>query len=162
MQQQAAFVQIISQHEGLIYKISRIYTNGEDEQKDLYQEIVYQLWKSYGSYKGKSGINTWVYRVALNTAITQLNKRKRKPIAIPLDWSQLEIEEVADPVHEERLQLLYHTIKSLNPIEKGLILLYLEGKSYEEMAMITGFTTTNIGTRLGRIRQKLKSRMITQ
>ena len=162
MQKQEEFIRIITKHEGVIYKVARVYSDGEEEPKDLYQEIVFQLWKSFDSFRGESSLNTWIYRVALNTAITLLNRKKRRPASVELDFSHLTLAEASDPVLEERIQLLYDTIKTLNPIEKGIILLYLEGKSYDEMAGITGFTATNIGTRLGRIRKKLKSHMIKQ
>ena len=101
-----------------------------------------------------------MYRIALNTSITHLNKEKRKGNQIPIDQVLLNRMDEVDSIKEERVQLLYHHIKQLNTVEKGLILLYLEGKNYEEIAKITGFSHTNVGTRLGRIKQKLKSRII--
>ena len=156
MQDKTTFVTLIKEHEGIIYKITRVYTDTQEDQKDLYQEIVYQLWKSFDSFKGNSKISTWIYRVALNTSIAYLNKRKKKVQHVNLDFELLTIVDQKDTVMEERLQLLYDTIKQLNVIEKGLILLFLEGKSYEEIASITGFSSSNVGTRLSRIKKKLK------
>ncbi len=157
MQPKKDFIQTIKDNEGIIYKITRAYTNDSEEQKDLYQEIVYQLWKSYESFQGKSKISTWMYRVALNTSIAHLNQQKKKGHSVSLDFELLNRPDEQDGGLEEQMQLLYAHIKKLNVIEKGLILLYLEGKSYDEIAGITGFTVSNVGTRLGRIKQKLKT-----
>jgi RNA polymerase sigma-70 factor (ECF subfamily) len=159
MQNKNEFVRVIQENEALIYKVSKVYTNSREDEQDLYQEIVYQLWKSFGSFRHESKLSTWMYRIALNTAISNLNNEKRKGKFLPIsDWV-LNRTETDDPVREERFELLYAHIRELSTVEKGIILLYLEGKSYEEMAAITGFTTTNIGTRLGRIKQKLISQI---
>ena len=153
------FIQQIKENEGIIYKVARLYTNTTEDQKDVYQEIVYQLWKSYPSFKADSKISTWMYRVALNTAISNLKKEKRKGIRVSMDNFLLNKIDHVDTVMEERITLLYAHIKKLSVIERGIILLYLEGKSYDEIAAITGFTATNVGTRLARIKNKLKSQI---
>ena len=153
------FIQQIKENEGIIYKVARLYTNTTEDQKDVYQEIVYQLWKSYPSFKADSKISTWMYRVALNTAINNLKKEKRKGIRVSMDNFLLNKIDHVDTVMEERITLLYAHIKKLSVIERGIILLYLEGKSYDEIAAITGFTATNVGTRLARIKNKLKSQI---
>jgi RNA polymerase sigma-70 factor (ECF subfamily) len=150
-----AFIDIIKEHEGLIYKITRVYTNTKEDAQDLYQEIVYQLWKSFDSFRNESKISTWMYRIALNTSIAFLHKEKRKGRQVPVHEMLINRADNSDPFIEERVKALYAAIRELNTVEKGIILLYLEGKTYEEIAGITGFTPTNIGTRLGRIRQKL-------
>lgn len=159
MQKQQEFIKHIKENEGIIFKITLVYAFNEDDKKDLYQEIVYQLWKSYDSFKGDSKLSTWMYRIALNTAITHLKKEKRKGNSVSMDAVLMSKIEQVDTLMEERIQLLYNKIKKLNTIEKGVILLYLEGKSYEEIAVITGFTATNVGTRLNRIKEKLKSQI---
>ncbi len=156
------FIQDIKENEAIIYKVARIYSNNTEDRKDLYQDIVYQLWKSYNSFKRESKISTWMYRVALNTAIGFLKKEKRKGHQVSIDISLLNKIDPVDGIFEERIELLYKYIKELNVIERGIILLHLEGKNYDEIARITGFTNTNIGTRLGRIKQKLKSKIKTQ
>ena len=153
------FFQNIKENEGIIYKVARLYADSAEDQKDVYQEIVYQLWKSYPSFKKNSKISTWMYSVALNTAISNLKKEKRKGIQVPIDNSLLNRMAEIDTVMEERITLLYAHIKKLSIVEKGIILLYLEGKNYDEIAAITGFTATNIGTRLTRIKNKLKSQI---
>lgn len=153
------FIKAIKENEGIIYKVTRLYTNSTEDQKDLYQEIVYQLWKSYSSFKENSKISTWMYRVALNTAINNLKKEKRKGTRVSIDHFLLNQMDQVDTVMEERITLLYTHIKKLSIVEKGIILLHLEGKNYDEIATITGFTATNIGTRLARIKNKLKSQI---
>lgn len=160
MQDKTAFVAIIKENEGILYKITRVYTDTIEDQKDLYQEIVYQLWKSFDSFKGNSKISTWMYRIALNTAIAYLNKSKKRVRQVRLDFELVNPIDEKDSTTEERLKILYEMIKQLNVIEKGLILLFLEGKSYEEIANITGFSTSNVGTRLSRIKKKLKTNIV--
>jgi len=157
MPQKETFIQTIKDNEGIIYKITRVYAKDTEDQKDLYQEIVYQLWKSFESFQGKSKISTWIYRIALNTSIAHLQHQKSKGHSVPIDFKLLDRLDEFDGVMQERLNILYAHIKRLNVIEKGLVLLFLEGKTYNEIAVITGFTTSNVGTRLGRIKQKLKT-----
>ncbi|MEL6812073.1 MAG: sigma-70 family RNA polymerase sigma factor [Bacteroidota bacterium] len=157
MQDKQEFIQTIKENEGVIYKITRVYAKDKEDQKDLYQEIVYQLWKSFESFQGKSKVSTWMYRVALNTSIAHLNKQKKSQQGVSMDFELLNLADEHDSIMEEQMNTLYAHIKKLNVVEKGLILLFLEGKSYEEIASITGFTVTNVGTRLGRIKQKLKT-----
>ncbi|MEX0289614.1 MAG: RNA polymerase sigma factor [Flavobacteriaceae bacterium] len=160
MGKEEEFAQIIKDNEGVIFKITTIYTNNGQDQKDLYQDIVYQLWKSYDSFRNESKISTWMYRVALNTAIRQLQKRKRRPDDVSIDKVVARQTENYDTEFEERLKVLYSHISKLNVLEKGLILLLLEGKKYEEIADITGLSPNNVGTRISRIKAKLKSQIV--
>lgn len=153
------FIKHVKEHEGIVYKVASVYADGKEDRQDLFQEIIYQLWRSYPTFKGHSKISTWMYRVALNTSITHLKKEKRKDQQVPLNPELLNRMEDRENLEEEQLAILHAHIKKLNLIEKGIILLYLEGKSYEEIAGITGFTQTNIGTRLSRIKQKLKDQI---
>lgn len=155
MQNKDEFVRVIRENEALIYKVSKVYTGSREDEQDLYQEIVYQLWKSFGSFRNEPKVSTWMYRIALNTAISNLNREKRKGTFLPLNEWALNRPDTEDLLREEKYETLYAHIRKLTTVEKGIILLYLEGKSYEEMSLITGFTSTNIGTRLGRIKQKL-------
>ena len=157
MEIKSDFVKLIKENEGIIFKVTTFYTNNEHDQNDLYQEIVYQLWKSFDSFRNESKISTWMYRVALNTSITYLKKQKRRGTQVPIDRVILNKTDWSNSLHEEMVKTLYAQITKLNDLEKGIVLLYLEGNSYEEIANITGFTVTNVGTRLGRIKQKLKS-----
>ncbi|GAA0720905.1 RNA polymerase sigma factor [Aquimarina litoralis] len=160
MSKEEEFTRIIKQNEGVIFKITTVYTDQSEDQQDLYQEIVYQLWKAYDSFRGDAKISTWMYRVALNTAITRLRKEKRKGSKVGIDQVVLKQTENYDTEFEEKLKVVYAHIKMLNDLEKGLILLLLEGKKYEEIATITGLSATNVGTRISRIKQKLKTQII--
>lgn len=161
MQKEDEFTRVIKEFEGVIFKITTVYSNTSDDQKDLYQEIVYQLWKSFDSFRKESKISTWIYRVALNTAITNLKKEKRKINSVPIDQVIVQHIDTQDTILEERVSLLYTQIKKLDTVEKGIILLFLEGKTYDEISSITGFSTTAVGTRLTRIKQKIRSQLIT-
>lgn len=159
MDKESEFVRIIKQYEGIIFKITTFYTNNKTDQQDLYQDIVYQLWKSFDSFRGEAKISTWMYRIALNTALTRVKKRKRQGYAVSIDKVVLEQTDSYDPEFEERLKVLYDQIGQLNVLEKGIMLLLLEGKKYYEIAEITGLTSSNVGTRISRIKEKLKSRL---
>ncbi|WP_282085667.1 RNA polymerase sigma factor [Aquimarina algiphila] len=160
MAKEYEFTQIIKDHEGVIFKITTIYTNNHEDQKDLYQEIVYQLWKSFDNFRGDSKISTWMYRVGLNTAITRLKKEKRKGNQIGIDQVIMKQTDQYDIEFEERLKILYAHIHGLNELEKGLMLLLLEGKKYEEIASITGLSPSNVGTKISRIKQRLKTQIV--
>jgi len=162
MAKEEEFVRTIKKNEGVIFKITTIYTHNEQDQKDLYQDIVYQLWKSFDTFRNEAKISTWMYRVALNTAISQLKKRNRKPNAVSIDKVVVRQTECYDVEFEESLKVLYAHIQQLNVLEKGLMLLLLEGKRYEEIAEITGLTPSNVGTRISRIKQKLKSQIVKE
>jgi len=159
MQSREAFITIIQENQALVYKVAKLYTNNREDEEDLYQEIVYQLWRSFPAFRNESKISTWMYRIALNTAIAHLNKAKKKGNHVPIDEALLNKNDSSDLLIEEQTSILYAHIKQLDTIEKGIILLYLDGKSYEEIASITGFTSTNIGTRLSRIKQKIKTQI---
>jgi RNA polymerase sigma-70 factor (ECF subfamily) len=159
MDAETAFVEIIQQNEALVYKVTKMFANGKEDGQDLYQEIVYQLWKSFGTFRHESKITTWMYRIALNTAVTFSHKEKRHKNRVPVDETLLNTPAINDALKEERTTLLYTQLRRLDTIEKGIILLYLDGKTYEEIAAITGFSATNVGTRLGRIKQKIKSQI---
>lgn len=160
MQKEVEFVRIVKENEGVIFKITTMYTDNRDDQKDLYQDVVYQLWKSFDSFRAESKISTWMYRIALNTALTRLRKSKRMGNQISMDRVVMQQTENYDPEFEVRLKLLYAHIKQLNVLERGLMLLLLEGKKYEEIAEITGLSPSNVGTRISRIKQKLKKQIV--
>jgi RNA polymerase sigma-70 factor (ECF subfamily) len=153
------FTQVIKEHEKLIFKVCTLYTYNASDRDDLYQEIVYQLWKSFASFNGKSKISTWMYRVAMNTAIYSMKLEKRAIKTIPIDGSLLQFSEDLNKREEEQVSLLYQQIQQLNVFEKGIIFLYLEAKSHEEIAEVMGISTSNVGTRLSRIREKLKTQI---
>ena len=150
------FVDILNNHRGLIYKVCHLYCDDPEDRKDLFQEIVLQVWKSLGNFRQESSIATWMYRIALNTAITHLRKEKRSGGKVSLDG--IDIPELTeDGEKEEQLKQLFKAIENLDRIDKSIILLHLEEKSYEEISEITGLTRTNVGVRLNRIKAKLSN-----
>jgi len=154
------FVEDINQNIGIIHKISNVYFTGADDRKDACQEILYQLWRSYPSFKGDAKFSTWMYKVALNTAITYSKKGSRE---IPADmqagnWEQLAADNDKQHNHE-RMTSLYAAINTLSITDKAITLLYLEDNSYEEIADITGLTKTNVSVRLVRIKRTLKEKL---
>ncbi|MFS4481769.1 RNA polymerase sigma factor [Hyunsoonleella sp. 2307UL5-6] len=159
MKQEKQFVEVIQENEGILYKMTRLYADNKEDQKDLYQDVVYQLWKSFHTFRGNAKLSTWVYRIALNTALLYLKKKKRKGYKTPLDGIVL-ADEFYDPVLEERLKILYAHIRELGEIDKGIVFLFLEGKKYQEISDITGMSTSNIGTRMARIKEKLNKQII--
>lgn len=154
------FVQIISKNQGIIHKVCSIYCDSEEDRRDLFQEILAQLWKSFPTFRNESKFTTWMYRVALNTAITSFKKIKRQPDNSSLEIGnfQLAVEEY-DHETEEQIKLLYQAIANLSGIEKSIVLLYLENKEYEEIAEITGITQNYVRVKMNRIKKKLKKYM---
>lgn len=149
------FVDKVYEHIGIIYKICNMYAR-ESEKSDLQQEIIYQLWKSFPSFKGNARFQTWMYRVALNTALLGLRKRKRKVVEVSHDGIDLPDESIGDKERQSQIQELYFHISKLNDIDKAIIFLYLELCSYEEISDITGLGVKNISVRLVRIKEKLR------
>ncbi|PHN00866.1 RNA polymerase sigma factor [Flavilitoribacter nigricans] len=153
------FSQMVKENEAIIFKVSTVYTRTLEDQQDLYQEIVIQLWRAFGTFRQQARISTWIYRIALNTAITRLRREKRQTQHVPIDQVVLRYAEGTDPVFEEQVKMLYRYIETLNDLDKGIILLYLEEKSHEEIAGIIGISKSNVGTRISRIRQKMKAQL---
>ena len=155
------FVDILNNHRGLIYKVCHLYYDDPEDRKDLFQEIVLQVWKSLGSFRQESTIGTWMYRIALNTAITHFRKEKRLGGKVSL--TGIDIPDLNDSSEkEDQLKELFKAIENLDRIDKSIILLYLEEKNYEEISEITGLTRTNVGVRLNRIKIKLSNTITNQ
>jgi len=148
------FIELIEKNTGIIHKVSLMYTSNKADKEDLFQEICFQLWRSYGSYREEAQFSTWLYRVALNTAINSLRKRKKSILTEELDGEKHYT--VKDSKREEQTRLLFVGISKLNKIDKALILLWLERKKYEEIAEIMGLNRSNVSVRLVRIRKKLE------
>lgn len=150
------FLHKINIHKGILYKVSRMYFDNLDDQQDLFQEIVLQLWKSVPTFKGDSEFSSWMYRVALNTALAFFKKEKRKPDA----YKGITYEPIAteDGVveKEQQLKYFYKATKELNRIEKALILLFIEGYSGKEIAKNLGITEANVRVKTNRTKKKLK------
>jgi RNA polymerase sigma-70 factor (ECF subfamily) len=151
------FLQIITDNQGIIHKVCSIYCDLEEDRRDLFQEIIVQLWKSYPSFRSESKFSTWMYRVALNTAITSFKKDKRQPDKSGISYENLQLaEEMYDTRTEEQIRMLNHAVSQLSGIEKSIILLFLEDKKYEEIAEITGITQNYVRVKMNRIKKRLK------
>ena len=161
-EQEAEFVSLLEEHQNIVHKICRLYTQSEAEHKDLFQEISIQLWRSFDRFEGKSKFSTWMYRVGLNTAITLYRKNKKRLDTNPLndEISRIELDQY-DPVVDEQLNWLYQTIEEFSEIDKALVLLYLEDKRYDEIAQTLGISAVNARVKMNRIKQRLK-KMIKQ
>ncbi len=158
MDKKERFTAAIKENEGFIFKIASVYTNNAEDRNDLMQEIFYQLWKSFDSFKQQSSLSTWIYRVALNVSIYQLKLSKKKITTIPLDEQMLNTEMI-NPENEDNWKLFKQQIDDLNLVDKAIVMLYLDTKSHEEIATIIGISKTNVGTKLQRIKEKLKSQI---
>ena len=162
MDKKDAFITAINENQGLIFKAASIYTNNNEDKNDLSQEIIYQLWKSFDTFQQKSSLSTWIYRVALNVAIYHLKTSKRKIKTELLDKQFLNFHETNNNEIEEKWQLFKQHIDTLNLLDKGIVLLYLENKSHEEIGQIIGISTSNVGTKLSRIKEKFKQQILKQ
>ncbi|WP_344766036.1 sigma-70 family RNA polymerase sigma factor [Pedobacter ginsengiterrae] len=150
------FLTLINQHKAIIHKVSKMYMNHVEEQQDLFQEIVMQLWKAYPTFKGNSKFSTWMYRVALNTALVYFKKDKRKVDKTPLDENIDIIDVNESELKEEKLAYLYKAVQELNSIEKALIFLFLENQSHKEIAENLGISEVNARVKLNRTKEKLQ------
>lgn len=149
------FLSVIREYERVIYKVCYLYATPNAPLNDLYQDVVLNLWKAYPKFRKECKISTWIYRIALNTCISFIRKEKNVPELITLTCEADSLTEENDPLNE-MLRQLYRMINQLGQLDKSIVLLYLEEKSYEEIAEITGLTVTNVATKLSRIKDKLK------
>ncbi len=140
-------------HQSLIHKICVMYRNTQEEREDLFQDIVFQLWKSYPSFERKSKITTWMYKIALNTAIATFRKRKLETINIKEDMLTYEGQASSADIRRDKL---VWAIKQMNDADRALIALYLDDLSYLEIGEILGLTVSNVGVRINRIKEKLR------
>ena len=149
------FLALLNAHRGVIHRISRTYATGSVDRQDLFQEIVYQLWRSFPSYRRDSSPITWLYRVALNTALTAHRRRTRRPRLVPLEAVPEPAAPPADADDPEAV-VLHRAIGRLEEIERALLMCYLEDLSYARIGEILGISESNVGVRLTRIRTKLR------
>jgi RNA polymerase sigma factor (sigma-70 family) len=152
---QKAFLKIVEENQGIIYKVCKMYRDSKEDEEDLFQEIVLQLWKAYPKFRDESKVSTWMYRIALNTAIATFKKNKIElefKETIPKDYHSNYTESQSE--NEERL---FEAIRTLSKADKAFIALYLEDYSHKEIAEITGITENYAGVKISRIKEKLKN-----
>ena len=145
------FIAILRQHERIIYKAISFYADEENPAGDLFQETVLNLWKAFPNFRNESAYSTWIYRIALNTCVSFFRKGKNKPVFVEVNYDVAEI-----PSSDEDIKELYRLISQLGKLDRALVFLYLEEKSYKEIAEISGLTISNVATKLNRIKEKLK------
>ena len=155
--EEQSFLTHIKQHEGILHKICRLYRQRQEDREDLFQEMVFQLWKAWPTFKGDAKISTWMYRVALNTALSSFRK-KQVPVSYP-DALPDRSDSETDGAQSEKEAQLFALLNQLNDAEKAIITLYLEGLSYQQMAEITGVSENYIGVKLNRIKSKIQQRI---
>jgi RNA polymerase sigma-70 factor (ECF subfamily) len=158
-EEEKRFIQLVKEHQGLIHKVTIMYETDRDARNDLFQEIVLQLWKSFHTFRGDSKITTWMYRIALNTAISSLRKQNRSILTQDLEDRHFNISEGPGDDHEENSQRLHWAIRQLSEIERAMIMMALDEVPYDEIADAIGITQNNVRVRMNRIREKLRKLM---
>lgn len=153
-----AFVTELECNQNVVHKVCTLYTNDRDAHNDLFQEITIQLWKAYPKFRGDAKFSTWMYRVALNTAITLYRKSKKnvKTLDDETVFFKIKADEY-DPTEDQQLSLMYKAIKQLNDIDKALVFLYLEDKNYNEISETLGISEVNARVKMNRLKSKLKT-----
>lgn len=152
------FVAQLEENQNIVHKICRMYTNDQQSHEDLFQEVTIQLWRAFPKFRGDSKFSTWMYRVALNTAITLYRKKKRS--IKTQDYQAVSFKISSEPYDgetEQQLHLMYSAVKELNDIEKALVFLYLEDRNYKEISEILGISEVNARVKMNRIKTKLKN-----
>lgn len=149
------FTELIEENRGIIFKVIRLYVNHEEDERDLFQEILLQAWRSYPNFKGESKFSTWLYRVGLNTVLTF--KRRPNKVQPHEDLSQFKIS--AEKTQDDEVQALYIAIRSLNEIDRMIVTLHLDGYENEEIANIAGLTKNHVAVKLHRIKETLTKKL---
>jgi len=150
------FLNRIENHKGILYKVSKMYMDNPDDQQDLFQEIICQLWKSYDSFRNESQFSTWMYRVAVNTAIVFLRKEKRKVDKYEIASENIKDDEGDSHIKESQLDHFYKAVQKLEKIDKAIIFYQLEGFSHKEIGENLGISEGNARVKLNRAKEKLK------
>lgn len=149
-----AFLKVVEENQGIIYKVCNIYRDRKEDQEDLFQEIVLQLWKAFPKFRNESKVSTWMYRIAINTAIAIFRKNKVSlefGENVPKEFHLNNNDEASD--NEDKM---FEAIRTLNKVERAIVALFFEGYSYKEIAEIMGITENYVGVKISRIKEKLK------
>jgi len=151
------FIDQVMDAQGIVHKVCGMYCHNEEDRKDLFQEILINLWKSYSSFHGDSKFSTWMYRVSLNVAIQRLRKanKKKEDATLPVEFDEMVITQ-KESLPEKELQMMHAAINRLSDVEKAIMMLYLEEKGNEEIAEIVGISQNYVRVKMTRIREKLK------
>lgn len=152
------FAQMVKEHKSTIYTVCYMFSKDEDEVADLFQDILINLWNGFSKFRGESGVNTWIYRVSLNTCISAERKKKRKGETVPLTMDVNLFDDGDEDL--KQIRMLQKRISALGPFDRAIVLLWLENLSYEEIASIVGISVKNVSVRLFRIKEQLKKMSI--
>ena len=162
--QRQAFAELLQHHRGLVFKVANSYANNPDDRAELAQEIAAQLWRAWGSYDPRRPLATWMYRIALNVGISHLRSRSRADAhMVPLEAFEHDAADVADvagePEQAQQLRLLQRVIARLDPLNRALLLLYLDERSQREIGEILGISESNVSTRISRLKQRIRNEL---
>jgi len=152
----STFLSLVKQHQRIIYKVCYLYAANATDRQDLYQEILVQTWKGYQKFRGETKFSTWLYQVAINTAIAGFRREKNSPVSFTGDDLPEMSDNSASAAETEQLEQLHAAINQLNDIEKALVMLYLDGNSYDEMESIMGIPNGALRVKMTRIKEKLR------
>jgi RNA polymerase sigma factor (sigma-70 family) len=154
-----AFEALLQTHRKIVFKVAAVYARGEEDRRELAQEIMLQVWRSFGSYDATRSFSTWMYRVALNVGLSHARRQRERPQS--LDVALIDTLGGGTPIDEpdERLAQLARAIEMLAPLDRALVLLYLDEQPYAEIAAVLGIGESNVGTRLARLKQRLRRDM---
>ncbi len=156
MSKEKEFISLLNEHQRIIHKVCNLYMDAHADREDLFQEITLQAWKAYGNFRGDAKFSTWLYRVALNTAITFFRKEKRQPDIFSTETiPDFRSNDAYDPI-EEQVKAMYAAIGELSKIDKAIVMLYLEDYSYNDIGDMMGITANNVAVKMNRIKTKLK------
>ena len=154
MHNETYFLELIAQHQGLIYKLIRMYAYTEEDIKDSYQEILFQAWKGFPAFKGEAKFSTWLYRICLNTLLTQNRKQNVLKQSVALENS-LELHSHHNETDNEHIKQLYFAIRQLKETDRAIISLHLDGYNHQEIAEIVGISANNVGVKIYRIKDQI-------
>lgn len=153
-QQEDKFAQLVREHKSTIYTVCYMFSHDEDEVNDLFQETLINMWKGIDSFREESKISTWIYRVALNTCLLQERKKKREVKKVPLTMDVNFFED--NDANSAQVRMLHQRIGKLGLVDRALVMMWLEGMSYDEIGAVMGLTPKNVGVKLFRIKEQMK------
>jgi RNA polymerase sigma-70 factor (ECF subfamily) len=153
-QQEELFAQLVREHKSTIYTVCYMFSHDEDEVNDLFQETLINMWKGIGSFREESKVSTWIYRVALNTCLLQERKKKKEVKKVPLSMEVNFYED--NDANSTQVRQLHQRIGRLGLVDRALVMMWLEGMSYDEIGAVMGISPQNVGVKLFRIKEQLK------
>jgi RNA polymerase sigma-70 factor (ECF subfamily) len=156
-QSEPQFLEFLNDHRKIVLKVASMYCRDPEERRDLAQEIVLQLWRAYPGYDRERPFSTWMYRIALNVAISSARRAARRNLEVPLEETTGDVIDLAGrAAPDDRIEALYQYMATLAPLDRALVMLYLDERSYREIADILGISETNVSTKINRLKQRMR------